>query len=78
MPAFAEVLSVGTQDGQTVVTWALVNPDTPSLLKTFRIAGTGHPVQNDDRWKFIGTVHLLGGRMVVHVFELNSRYELPN
>jgi len=77
MPVFAEVLSVGVQNNEICV-WALVDPKIPSLLRTFRIAGTGHPTQDPDKWKFLGTVHLYGGALVFHVFQLDPKRELPN
>jgi hypothetical protein len=77
MPAFAEVLSVGVQ-GENVCVWALVDPTIPKLHKTFRIAGTGHPITESEKWKFIGTVFLYGGGLVFHAFELDPKRELPN
>lgn len=77
MPAFAEVLSVGAQ-GENICVWALVDPDMPPLHRTFRIAGTGHPIEDSEKWKFVGTVQLYGGSLVFHVFELDPKRELPN
>jgi hypothetical protein len=77
LPAFAEVLSVGVQ-GENLFVWALVDPSIPNLHKTFRIAGTGHPIEEPEKWKFIGTVFLYEGSFVAHVFELDPKRELPN
>jgi hypothetical protein len=84
MPAFAEVLSVGYQGNSngegfpTLSLWALTDPFIPSLPRTFRIVGTGHPIEEPEKWKFIGTVFLYGGTLVFHVFELDPKRELPN
>ena len=77
MPAFAEVLSVGVQNNAVCV-WALVDPSVPSLHKTFRITGTGHPIEDPDKWSFVGTVQLYGESLVFHVFQLDPKRELPN
>ena len=63
----ARVLSVGVQHGQIQV-WALVNPEAPKELRRFRIAGTGHPLEEElERLRFIGTVQM--GDFVWHIFE---------
>lgn len=77
MPAFAEVLTVGVQ-GENICVWALVDPKIPSLKKTFRIAGTGHPITDDGKWKFLGTVFLYEGTLVFHIFECDPKQELPS
>jgi hypothetical protein len=77
MPAFAEVLSVGAQKEQVCV-WVLVDTIMPSLHKTFRIAGTGHPIEEPEKWSFIGTVLLYEGALVFHIFQLDPKRELPN
>ena len=77
MPAFARVLSVGVQYEHLFV-WALVDKDVPELHKTFRIAGTGHPIEDVDKWNFIGTVQMASGQLIFHIFELDPKRELPN
>lgn len=77
MPAFAEVLTVGAQ-GENICVWALVDPKIPSLKKTFRIAGTGHPITDDEKWRFLGTVFLYSETLVFHIFELDPKRELPS
>jgi hypothetical protein len=50
--------------------WALIDPcENRKEKRSFRIAGTGHPIEYDDRMAFIGSVHMLGGSLVFHVFE---------
>jgi hypothetical protein len=76
LPFGARVLSVGEQHGQLVL-WALVNPAYKTLLTTFRIAGTGHPIVDAEHWNFIGTVQTREGSLVWHVFQKEARYEEP-
>ena len=76
MPAFAKVLSVWVQ-GDNICVWAQVETGVPTLYKTFRVAGTGHPIEEPEKWNFIGTVFLYGGSLVFHVFELDPKREFP-
>ena len=71
MPIGAQVLSVGEQDG-TVCLWALVNPTKPQEQRLFRIIGTGHPADDVVGMEFIGTVLLLNGKLVLHVFDARN------
>lgn len=66
MPYGAVVLSVGVQRGK-VCLWAMVDPNSPSVVRRFVIVGTGHPVPGHGR--FIGTVLLHHGDLVFHVWE---------
>jgi len=68
MPVGAIVLSVGVQHGTPVV-WALVNPNAPMECRTLRVAGTGHPIEEPERWEFIGTFQLDNGNLIFHVFD---------
>lgn len=77
MPKGARVLSVQVQDGRPCL-WAAVDPIQIELEKrTFRIAGTGHPIADDVIDGFVGTIQMLDGRLVFHVFEMNA-YEEDN
>lgn len=68
LPRKTEILSVGVQDGRIFV-WAKVDPETQVFEpRTFVIVGTGNPVPVDAAL-FIGTVHLYGGELVLHIFE---------
>ncbi|KKK62381.1 hypothetical protein LCGC14_3004920 [marine sediment metagenome] len=63
----ARVLSVGVQHGEVQV-WALVDPEAPTELRRFRVAGTGHPLEDEiASMRFIGTVQM--GAFVWHIFE---------
>jgi len=68
LPEFARVLTVQVQDGQPRL-WALVDPAAPPRDRRFRLAGTGHPIQEADDWRYIGTFQLNGGALVLHLFE---------
>lgn len=72
MPEGAHVLTVQTQ-GDQVCMWALVNPDRPTERRFFRMAGTGHPIDEElGALIWIGTFQLHGGRLVFHLFELTG------
>ena len=63
MPAGAEVLAVQVQNGSPCV-WAEVDTDAPMQKRTFRVAGTGHPLDLDRVWRrHVGTFQLRGGRL---------------
>lgn len=70
MPKGARVLSVQVQSGRPCL-WAAVDPSEITLEERwFRIAGTGHPIQDDVVDGFIGTIQMYDGRLVFHVFEM--------
>ncbi len=71
MPVFAEILSVGVQNG-TVCLWAIVEPDATKEERDFVICVTGNPVPANIM-KFIGTVQMK--RFVWHVFECDKLRE---
>jgi len=68
MPAGAEILSAHAQF-EDVVIWARVNVDEPVVVKReIQVLATGEETD----WphlRFIGTVLLEGGNLVLHVFE---------
>ena len=69
MPKGARVLSVQVQNGRPCL-WAAVDPNEMTLEeRRFRIAGTGHPIQDDVVDGFIGTIQMYDGRLVFHLFE---------
>lgn len=76
VPRGAQLLRVDVQTGpyraveqSTLCLWALVKPDAETVQRTFRIAGTGHPIE-DSPLEYIDTVVLDGGTLVFHVFEV--------
>lgn len=72
IPADAEIVSVGTQEGRVVI-WALVRPDASRTQRRFAFFPTGVPVP--EGCTYVGTAHVLatpaaGGSLLVwHVFE---------
>ena len=71
----AEVLSIHNQ-GESICVWALVNDKAKEDKgREFLIFGTGHPIPNEGvakvdlaKYIFVGTVHMAGGELVLHVF----------
>jgi hypothetical protein len=75
MPVHARVLSVQEQCG-VVELWALVQPSSPKRSRTFSIYMTGQELY-DDPGIYIGTVQVLGGEIVLHVFETTGTAFTP-
>lgn len=74
MPKGAKILSFRNQ-GEVPTIWALVDQDNnfPDSQKvgTFRLAGTGDPIdQNINELDYIGTALFLGDSLVFHLFEV--------
>jgi hypothetical protein len=78
MPMGAQILSVDAQmdpsrvgDHEQLCLWALVDPEAIPEGRHFRIYGTGHPVEEADlaNSRFIGTVPMMNGSLIWHVFE---------
>ena len=70
MPKGARVLTVQEQHGRPCL-WAAVDPSQPKLeMRTFRIAGTGHAIVDEIVDDYVGTIQMLDGRLVFHVFEI--------
>lgn len=65
MPDGAELLTAQVQ-GENLCVWALVDPFAAQRMVAFRIAGTGHPVNEPGR--YLATFQLLGGAFIGHVF----------
>jgi len=72
LPRGAKILAVQEQHGEPQV-WALVNPGNPTETRKFRLAGTGHPIKEDEGLlNYIGTFQLAGGSFIGHLFELGK------
>lgn len=69
LPADAQVLRFGAQ-GDEVFAWALIDR-CQALMKdrSFRIAGTGHPIDYGNL-SYVNTFEMLGGKLVFHAFEV--------
>lgn len=66
VPQDRKILSVQVQKDEVCI-WAEVDTQSPmSDLKVY-VFGTGHPIQQKDL-NYIGSVQLLGGDLVFHVF----------
>lgn len=69
LPAGAKILSVQAQNGLPQI-WAMVDD---SQVKTdmvhIRIIGTGYEIPDADSLEYIGTVQLINGECVFHVFK---------
>jgi hypothetical protein len=61
------ILCVQVQHGVPRI-WARVSPDAPMQTRHFRVAGTGHNL-GSNVGRYIGTVQLEWGSLVLHVFE---------
>lgn len=71
MPKDAQILTVQIQ-GEDIQMWALVDPESPTELRQFRLAGTGHSISVKHTVKrYIGTFQIRGGRLVFHLFEVS-------
>lgn len=69
MPAGSIPLSVGVQDGKTVV-WAAVDSHAERTERhRFHLRGTGHPLRGAFFHRFIGTFQLEALGLVFHLFD---------
>lgn len=75
LPKGAEVLCVQPQMSSLCL-WALVDPGQSTEQRVFRIVGTGQSTEMT-KDSYIGTVQLLGGNLVYHIFELDRVSDDP-
>lgn len=68
MPERSRILTVQIQREQPQM-WALCPPEGRLERRFFRLAGTGHPIEETDL-NYVGTFQLLGGALVFHLFEV--------
>ena len=68
MPQGARILSAQVQHGR-VQLWALVDTEAPVVQRNVVPYGTGHPLPHGDPGKFVGTVQLDDGALVLHLFD---------
>lgn len=76
LPVGAEILHIGVQNDM-LFAWALHETEgggpPTEKVDTFRVAGTGHPIQNEHvTGKFWGTHILVNGTLVFHVWQLTK------
>lgn len=68
LPFGAEILTVQMQDDKCCL-WALVDPRYEFDERTICIYGTGHPIQDKIRLKYISTFQIPHLGLVFHAFE---------
>lgn len=71
MPQGATVLHVDNQRGTTVL-WAMVNPKAKVVERKFRLAGTGHVIDDAKPEQHIGSFQMRDGLLVFHLFDLGE------
>lgn len=54
--------------------WALVDPQSPVVMRAFRLAGTGHPIEErpGEKMQYINSFQIDGGALVFHLFEVEE------
>lgn len=71
LPVGARILHFDVQHGKPQI-WALVDPEAEMINRVFRLAGTGHPIIEEDI-AHIGSTLMLDGKFVWHLFEVTRR-----
>lgn len=70
LPSGAAVLCVQVQGtGGAPHIWAEVNPENPKKERKFRLFGTGHPIENPNELRYIGTFQEDDGHLIFHLYE---------
>ena len=65
----AEILSVQMQNDDLCI-WAIVDPESPKVMKHFTFIGTGQEPPNLEIWEFLVTIQ--NGPLVWHFFRTKS------
>lgn len=70
MPKGAKILTAREQH-DTICVWAEVDTENATEVRTFEVFGTGHAIPYDMgvSREYISTVMLMGGSLVMHVYE---------
>ena len=68
MPIGAEILCVQVQRNVPQI-WALVYPRAPTRRRRFRLAGTDHPLKEDNLY-YIGSFQMAEETLIFHLFEI--------
>ena len=72
LPKGAKILKVALQRDIACL-WALVDPLAPLEPRTFRMAGTGHPITEAvESLNYIDSFMMQNGALVFHVFEVKE------
>lgn len=75
LPQIIKILSLQEQNGRLCM-WAIVDPTAPQSERHFEILGTGFPVAFGQR-KYLGTVQMQQGTLVLHIFECFPNNPIP-
>ena len=67
MPKDAKILCVQGQNNEMCL-WALIDPDNQLETRQIRVFGTGRDIP-DIKLDYIGTVQMLAGSIIWHIFE---------
>lgn len=70
LPMEAKILAVQIQHDKPCL-WALVDPNAPVETRSFRLAGTGHPI-DEESLEYIGTFQMASGSLIWHLFEIRQ------
>lgn len=78
LPINSRVLSV-TEQNEKIVLYALVDTTTRET-ETVQIIvhGTGHPANDVDNYTFLGTVALMNGMFMLHIFYNKNKGAMSN
>jgi hypothetical protein len=68
MPHGAWLLHVGMHNGRPCL-WAIVTPDAPPVARSFRLAGTGHPI-GEESLSYLGSFLMDRDEVIFHLFEV--------
>jgi len=68
LPTGARILKADVQRG-VVCLWALVDPSLADQRRSFRFAGTGHPME-EESLQHISTFKMDGDNLIFHIFEI--------
>jgi len=73
VPKNGIILHVDEQFDEICV-WVEVDPDAPKEQRHFKVYGTGHLIPDHDivNRRYLGSVKLMKGALVFHVFEIRD------
>ena len=70
MPNGAQILKAECQHNRPYL-WVLADLEYLPVKRTFRFAGTGHPIKHQkNELKFISTFQMDKGNLIFHIFEV--------
>lgn len=77
LPVGAQILTVQDQFGKPYI-WILKDTEQILEMRYFKLIGTGHNFKSSLRKikQYIGTFQLVGGALVLHLFEMYGKGEI--